>query len=406
MSGASFILAINLFLSGLLAGAFMMIAVYDAGRLAARWMAFANLLCMSYLLVEFSIPAFGNARLPVVCAFALFLASTIAYNAGLARKYEVALNWLPMVLFLFAASVIVYLAQDLPRQSTGRMMAYQIPYAMMQAVSAVIVWSSRQRLERLDRLLMVALAGSAAQFASKPFLAHMLGGWGAAPQDYLQTPYAMASQSMGTIFAMAVAVLTLVVLVRDLVLDATSKSEIDSLSGLLNRGGFQRHAEAALRDAARYGMPVSLVVADLDRFKQVNDNFGHAAGDHVIQTFADFLRDAAARNHVAGRLGGEEFAILLPGTNLAAARLFAEGTRSAFGAVPIRGLPQDHRCTASFGVAELQARESFTELMCRADDALYSAKKGGRDQVRSTAAPFGATTASRMAAPRGLTDRG
>ncbi|TKB28840.1 MAG: GGDEF domain-containing protein, partial [Mesorhizobium sp.] len=67
-------------------------------------------------------------------------------------------------------------------------------------------------------------------------------------------------------------------------------------------------------------------------FKRINDTYGHASGDRVIETFAGFLREAAADHHVAGRIGGEEFAIFLPGTNLAAARLFAEGTRTAFGA--------------------------------------------------------------------------
>lgn len=388
MSGASFILAINLFLSGLLAGAFMMIAVYDVRRVSARWLVFTNLLCMAYLIVEFSIPAFADARPPVVAAFALFLASTIAYNVGLARKYEVALRWAPLVVFFFAASVVVYFAQDLPRHSLARMMAYQLPYAIMQLAGAGIVWSSRQRPELLDRMLMATLVGSGAQFAAKPFMAHALGGWGPAPQQYLQTSYAMASQSLGTVFAMAVAVLTLVVLVRDVMRDATARSESDALSGLLNRGGFQRHAELALRDAARHGVPVSLVIADLDHFKAVNDSFGHAAGDHVIETFAGFLRDAAAPSHVAGRMGGEEFAILLPGTNLAAARLFAEGARSAFSSLPIEGLPALHRCTASFGVAELQAQEGLGDLMQRADAALYNAKKGGRDQVRTSAPCF------------------
>ncbi|TGT51150.1 GGDEF domain-containing protein, partial [Mesorhizobium sp. M2E.F.Ca.ET.166.01.1.1] len=95
----------------------------------------------------------------------------------------------------------------------------------------------------------------------------------------------------------------------------------------------------AMRDAVRQGVPVALLIADLDYFKSVNDSYGHACGDRVIETFAGFLREAAAEHHVAGRIGGEEFAIILPGTNLAAARLFAEGARSAFSALPIDDLP-------------------------------------------------------------------
>lgn len=387
MGSADFILVINLFVAGLLAAAFMAIAIYDVGRVSARWLAFGYVLGMVYFAVEFSIPVFADARPAVVTAFAVFLGATIAFNTGLARKYGVAPPWPPMLFFLVFATVAVWFVQDLPRQSLARMMAYQLPYAAMQLVGFAIVWSSRQRRDRLDRVLLAVLVASAVQFASKPFIAHALGGWGADPQSYVQTSYALVSQSLGTVLGLALALLMLGILVRDVLAEATSKSETDTLSRLLNRGGFERHAEVALRDAVRQGVPVALVIADLDHFKGINDSYGHASGDRVIATFAGFLRDAAADHHVAGRIGGEEFAIILPGTNLAAARLFAEGTRSAFGALPIDSLPAEHRCSASFGVAELSAREGFSDLLRRADEALYQAKGAGRDCVRVSAGP-------------------
>jgi len=387
MGSADFILVINLFVAGLLAAAFMAIAIYDVGRVSARWLAFGYVLGMVYFAVEFSIPVFADARPAVVTAFAVFLSATVAFNTGLARKYGVAPPWPPMLFFLVFATVAVWFVQDLPRQSLARMMAYQLPYAAMQLVGFGIVWSSRQRRDRLDRILLAVLVASAVQFASKPFIAHALGGWGADPQSYVQTSYALVSQSLGTVLGLALALLMLGILVRDVLAEATSKSETDTLSRLLNRGGFERHAEVALRDAVRQGVPVALVIADLDHFKGINDSYGHASGDRVIATFAGFLRDAAADHHVAGRIGGEEFAIILPGTNLAAARLFAEGTRSAFGALPIDSLPAGHRCSASFGVAELSAREGFSDLLRRADEALYQAKGAGRDCVRVSAGP-------------------
>jgi diguanylate cyclase (GGDEF)-like protein len=311
-----------------------------------------------------------------------------------------------MLFFLVFATVAIYFVQDLPRQSLARMEAYQLPYAAMQATGLGIILSSRRRRDRLDHILMAALAASAAQFVSKPFIAHALGGWGAEPQSYMQTSYALVSQSVGTVLGLAVALLMLAVLVRDVLAEATSKSETDMLSRLLNRGGFERHAEIALRDAMRSGVPVALVIADLDHFKRINDNYGHASGDRVIETFAGFLRDAAANHHVAGRIGGEEFAIILPGTNLAAARLFAEGTRSAFGALPIDSLPADHRCSASFGVAELYAGEDFSDLLRRADEALYRAKGGGRNCVRVSAAPAVVRQAPAANAASAISGRG
>lgn len=381
MSGASFILAINLVVAGLLAAAFAMIALQDQKRSAGLWIALSYVLGMAYFVVEFVIPLLSDARMGVVGAFAVFLAAMAAFNTGVARRYEVAVPWQAMGV-LFAASIIgVWFSQELPRLSFGRMMLYQAPYFFMQAIAVGLVLSARSR-NWLDTVLAGTLVASALQFLSKPFLAHALGGWGADPQAYLDSNYALVSQTLGTVFAVAVALLMLVVLVRDIVAEATTKFETDTLSGLFNRRGFEHHGALALDHSLQQGLPVAMVIADLDHFKSINDRFGHAAGDRVIRSFAGFLLATASGRHVAGRIGGEEFAIIMPGTNLASARLFAEGARSAFAGLPINGLPQDMRFTASFGVAERAPGERITDLMQRADNALYEAKHAGRDCVR------------------------
>jgi diguanylate cyclase (GGDEF)-like protein len=387
MGGAVFILAINMAVAGLLAAAFMTVAVYDVRRVSARWMAVGYLLGMAYFAIEFAIPSFANAIPVVVLAFAVMLAGIVAFNVAIAHKYDVATPWRLLIGFLVLATLVVSLVQDLPRQSLLRMSAYQFPYAIMTLIGLAIVRASPLKRQRLDYVLMALLCASAAQFAAKPFIALALGGWGANPQAYVQSSYAAVSQALGAVFLVAIALLIMVMIVRDVLADATAKSETDGLSGLLNRRGFELHAQDTLRHAARQGMTTSLVIADLDDFKSINDSFGHASGDRVIEAFAALLREAASGNGVVGRIGGEEFAILLPGSHLAAARLFAEGTRSAFGALPIAGLPDDRRCTASFGVAELNPGESFSELMSRADHALYGAKKSGRDRVLISSAP-------------------
>ncbi|MGB3899116.1 MAG: GGDEF domain-containing protein [Mesorhizobium sp.] len=387
MTGAAFILAINMAVAGLLAAAFMTIAVYDVRRVSARWMAVGYLLGTAYFIIEFSIPAFSNAIPVVVVAFAVMLAGIVAFNIAIAHKYDVAPPWRLMLGLFIAATIVVSLVQDLPRHSLARMMAYQLPYALMTFLAIGIIRSSPLKRQHLDSLLMVLLAATGLQFAAKPFIAQALGGWGASPQAYVESSYASVSQALGAVFLVAIALLLLVMIVRDVLADATNKSETDALSGLMNRRGFEYHARDALRSAVRHGVPVSLVIADLDHFKTINDGFGHACGDHVIKVFAGLLHETASDSHIAGRIGGEEFAILLSGSNLAAARLLAEGTRAAFSALPIVGLPADRRCTASFGVAELRPEGDFDTLMRRADQALYDAKKAGRDCVRLAVAP-------------------
>ncbi len=386
MSGAGFILGINLFVAALLSAAFLTIAAFDRQRSPARWLGAAYIVGMSNMLIEFGIASLGSSLAAVLAAFAAILAAMLVFNVGVARNYGVRVPWLAMLAVFGASIAACILIQEMPRDSFTRMLAYQAPYFIMQAIAVAIVGQAR-KLTRLDTALMVLLSLSALQFLSKPFLARAFGGAGATPHEYLATDYAMISQSMGTIFAIAVALTMLVILVRDVLADATARSETDMLSGLLNRGGFEARARKALRHQAGSGVPVSLIIADLDHFKSINDNFGHAGGDRVIADFAAFLRSAMPQHHVAGRIGGEEFAILLPGTNLVAARLFAEGARTACSSLAVEGISGHRRLTASFGVAELAPGEGFDELFDRADKALYAAKNGGRDCVRIAQRP-------------------
>ena len=390
MSGAAFILVINMVVAGLLAAAFLAIAVYDIRRVPARWMAGGYLLAMAYFAIEFSIPAVRNFAPLLVVAFAVPLSAAMAFNVAIAHKYSVAPPWRLMVGLLVAATLVVFFMQNWPRESLTRMVVYQLPYVLMTFAGLVIVRASPLKRGFLDYLLMGLLGFASLHFAAKPFLAGTLGGVGENPQAYVQSSYAAVSQTIGTVLLVAVALLVMGMMVHDVLADATSKSETDSLSGLMNRRGFEHHAETARREAARHGIPVSLVIADLDHFKRVNDTYGHACGDRVIRAFADLLKEVSGDGHVAGRIGGEEFAILLAGVNLAAARLLAEGTRSAFGTLSVDCLPADYRCTASFGIAELEPGDDFGALMRRADQALYAAKKDGRDRVRG--APAAAPT--------------
>lgn len=398
MNGASFILAINLCVAGLLTGAFAAIATYDMRRAAARWFAIAYATGMGYFAVLALMPLVGWARPAVVVEFAVFLIALAAFNVGIARKYEVAAPWRLMAVVFVFSTAAVWASQDLPRQSFMRVLAYQAPFFVMQAIAAVLVISAHGR-RSIDTVLAVLLAASALQFLSKPFLVQALGGWGSSPQTYLDSIYAMVSQTLGTVFGLAVALTALVILVKDLLSDMSEKSETDTLSRLLNRRGFEQRAASAIERSAEQGVPLSLVLADLDRFKEINDSFGHAAGDRAIAAFAACLRDHLTPSQVAARIGGEEFAVLLPAAEVSVARLFAESVRTAFSTGPVEGLPSAGRLTASFGVAELQPGEDCPGLMRRADAALYEAKRNGRDRVSLAKADLLLFRAARQGRP-------
>ena len=155
---------------------------------------------------------------------------------------------------------------------------------------------------------------------------------------------------------------------------------VDGLTGLANRraAADALHAEAAR--AERLETPLSVVLADLDGFKDVNDEHGHAVGDAVLRAFAEVLRDTLRESDLAGRWGGEEFLLLLPGADEEGAAQLAERVRIGLAARRIPSVP-GLRVTASFGVAEYAGEANTEQLVAAADDALYRAKRGGKDRV-------------------------
>ncbi len=157
---------------------------------------------------------------------------------------------------------------------------------------------------------------------------------------------------------------------------------IDSLTGLANRRSVEDTLRSELSRAARYGDEVCVVFADLDFFKRVNDVWGHAAGDEVLKSFADVLHETVRESDVAGRWGGEEFALVLTNTGSAGGARFAERARAAIEACTLE-MPDGREVTvtASFGVAAYPDAQELGELLAAADSALYEAKRAGRNRV-------------------------
>jgi diguanylate cyclase (GGDEF)-like protein len=154
----------------------------------------------------------------------------------------------------------------------------------------------------------------------------------------------------------------------------------DGLTGLLNRSSILAALDDEISRAARSNQPVSVIMADLDRFKLVNDTHGHLAGDAVLREAAHRLKTSARRYDSVGRYGGEEFLVVLPGCDAADAAAQAARMCEAIGGTPIVTPSQPLVVTASLGVACSSHCPPET-LVHQADDALYAAKAGGRNQV-------------------------
>jgi diguanylate cyclase (GGDEF)-like protein len=155
----------------------------------------------------------------------------------------------------------------------------------------------------------------------------------------------------------------------------------DELTGLANRRRFLTQLDTEVARSRRSGSPLALVLSDLDDFKQVNDRYGHEAGDRTLRAFADILRAAVRDIDLPVRLGGEEFAILLPDTNLDGGANLAERIRATLAATKIESGSDRIRVTASFGVSCFPAAAAADELLVDADRRLYDAKRLGKNRV-------------------------
>ncbi len=162
------------------------------------------------------------------------------------------------------------------------------------------------------------------------------------------------------------------------------ESMLDPLTKIFNRKCFDEGMVKALSEAARDRMPLSLMLIDIDHFKQFNDTYGHQTGDQVLRLVAMTLKSNIKGKDLAARYGGEEFAAILPQTDLAGASILAENIRKAIQAKELLKRSTSEklgRITASFGVATLKPGDSVNSLIERADRCLYAAKHAGRNRV-------------------------
>jgi diguanylate cyclase (GGDEF)-like protein len=164
---------------------------------------------------------------------------------------------------------------------------------------------------------------------------------------------------------------------------AVEKAYIDPLTGLNNRAAFDKSIEQEIELATRHKHTLTLMMLDIDRFKQINDNYGHIVGDAVLKNFADCIMECMRRSDIIFRYGGEEFSILLRNTQVAGAKLLAERMRKNVEEMEFDYNNIKLNVSVSIGLAELKEGDDRNKLIERADALLYKAKESGRNRVMS-----------------------
>jgi diguanylate cyclase (GGDEF)-like protein len=296
--------------------------------------------------------------LPLMAAGFLLLALALKRNPDSAR-WVIPLAHAAIALYLL--STLAYQLLFRPNPQGLSPAAYWVPFFYF---SSYLFFPTHRAL-RLALLYLLAL-----------FLLAPLGGLRG---HYTPVHLNALAQFLGSNLAY-VGLLYLLVRLKEGYLEAQLDAYTDFLTGLRNRRYLELILERELFRVARYGRPLSLVILDLDGFKAVNDTHGHEVGDRVLRALARCLEEHLRQSDRAVRLGGEEFAVLLPETGLPQALRLAERLRRAVAALKV---PPAERLSASFGVAQAGPTDSPLSLLKRADEALYRAKRAGKNRVET-----------------------
>jgi two-component system cell cycle response regulator len=213
----------------------------------------------------------------------------------------------------------------------------------------------------------------------------ILAGLNAGADDYL-SKRASGAQLIARL-ACARRIISLEQSLKAVIEERRRMAMTDVLTGVHNRRYFMNHLRRELKRTRRFGGDLTVVVFDIDHFKHINDRYGHAAGDAVLVEFARRVQKCLPREFDwCARVGGEEFAVVLPQTDLAGGQVVAEKIRHAFASNPVTAVSGGVECTVSAGVSGLSAfadrnEVSIEQMLSRADDCLYTSKNSGRDRV-------------------------
>jgi diguanylate cyclase (GGDEF)-like protein len=306
-----------------------------------------------------------------------------------------------------AASVTFHGLSDLTSQGTGRALSQGTVWTLLVLVSALVQWVLNKVI------VMTAIKGSdpAASIRTEILSREPLYNDVAEISIGVLITYGMAGNAL-----IAVAALPVVTLLQRSLrhVQLLTESRADSKTGLLNAATWEKEAAAEVIRAVRTKSPLAVAILDIDKFKVINDTYGHLAGDQVLKEIANTLNSMLRDYDIAGRFGGEEFSLLLPQTRAVDAFRIAERVRASIAGLIIiaPGATGGERVhvTVSIGVAALDSgsKRELSELMAAADAALYRAKDGGRDQVQMISTTRGLSAISGPgtgAAGHGANDR-
>jgi len=340
------------------------------------------LIALSYLAgaTTFTVDIFNQAGirvLPVIATTWLYAVTAVLVSAGLCLRYRGQAPWR-----LFGAMFVIHLAIYTWLFTTVQnywLSSFSANFGC-GAIFLVAIIAMRNHLPRtIDKVVFWLYFFSCVQCFIRPVLVAQVSTDRLTALSYNEPLFLMTLHFVVGACAVILGMALLVACSTEIIEDLQHRSITDRLSGVLNRRGFEDTSYAAFHADGKT-KNISVLLADIDHFKRVNDTKGHAFGDMVIAELGALFNEYADNGRIAGRLGGEEFAILLIGEGMHEAKELADALRRDFANLRIDD-GDEYRFSASFGVALRQPDESLVTLLARADEALYLSKKLGRNRV-------------------------
>ncbi|MFC5584594.1 GGDEF domain-containing protein [Nitratireductor kimnyeongensis] len=300
-------------------------------------------------------------------------------SVGILRRAGKRLGFIAGIALIAAIMTSLWYFAYVQPNLLARIYVQNFSYGAVLLVVALRILPTR-KTGRADHVLFWVLLAFALHFFPRTLLTakSSLPKLAMAPGDSL---FWQTLQLSLSVMGAALALTVLATILTDVMNALRRDRDLDGLTGVLNRRGFEEQARRHMK--SRRKAPLSLIVCDLDHFKQINDTLGHHGGDAALREFGGMLRKCARSSDIVGRIGGEEFALLLPHTDIAGARDLAERLRQALSS-KIHSIPRKNiQLSASFGIALKNADDDLATLLMRADRHLYSAKQAGRDRIMS-----------------------
>ncbi|HEX7988293.1 MAG TPA: GGDEF domain-containing protein [Duganella sp.] len=295
-----------------------------------------------------------------------------------------------LVPMLAAAIVIFVCAWLLDTPAPRRIAITSVIMGLFFVAGAAALGRGWSAGTMLRRYLVVAMLALALAVVARGLLSVALpDGWG------WVSPALIQSVGIGALYLMMLSnAFGYLLLGREQLDGELARLEVlDALTEVPNRRGFYQALTPWMALARRPGLPTALIILNLDHFKRINDDYGHAVGDMVLVAMVDVCKKQLRDSDLMGRLGGGEFAIQLPRTTQDDAMMVAERIRNAIALLPVKAEKAVINMTASLGVTTIRADDSAVSLFKRADEALREAKASGRNRVAEAQSPVGALEA-------------